>query len=187
MTQARRSPYCGSYHTSYSCGGIYMVAEEPLSVTLVRLVDRIPEPSRTVKRGKGRPRTYADKLFLKALVIMIVKRLSRVHELLCVLEQPTAEMRALRSLLTEDGRYPSRRTWERRLKGSPESLPGQIAALGAHLVVLVWPWAEGDGKVVALDSTSLRACGGVWHKKHREAAVVPHTSIDTEAHWTKSG
>jgi hypothetical protein len=27
----------------------------------------------------------------------------------------------------------------------------------------------------------------VWHKKDREAGVVPHTSIDTEAHWTKSG
>ena len=33
----------------------------------------------------------------------------------------------------------------------------------------------------------LRAHGGVWHKQHREAGVVPHTSIDTEAHWTKSG
>jgi hypothetical protein len=38
-----------------------------------------------------------------------------------------------------------------------------------------------------MDSTVLRANGGVWHKKHRERGVVPHTSIDTEAHWTKSG
>jgi len=27
----------------------------------------------------------------------------------------------------------------------------------------------------------------VWHKRDREAGVVPHTSIDTEAHWTTSG
>jgi hypothetical protein len=40
---------------------------------------------------------------------------------------------------------------------------------------------------VALDSTVLWAKGGVWHKKDREAGVVPHTSIDTEAGWTKSG
>jgi hypothetical protein len=33
----------------------------------------------------------------------------------------------------------------------------------------------------------LRAKGGVWHKKDRDAGMVPHTSIDTEAHWTKSG
>ena len=44
---------------------------------------------------------------------------------------------------------------------------------------------------MALDSTTLQAKGGVWHKrkteKRREAGVVPHTSIDTEAAWTKSG
>jgi hypothetical protein len=31
------------------------------------------------------------------------------------------------------------------------------------------------------------ACGGVWHQKHREKGERPHTSIDPEAHWTKSG
>jgi hypothetical protein len=31
------------------------------------------------------------------------------------------------------------------------------------------------------------ARGGLWHKKHREAGEVPHTSIDTQAGWTKSG
>ncbi len=40
---------------------------------------------------------------------------------------------------------------------------------------------------MALDSTVLRAKGGEWHKKDREAGVVPHSSIDTEAHWGKSG
>ena len=164
-----------------------MVAEESVLVTLVKLVDRIAEPPGPAKRGRGKPRVYSEKLFLKALVIMMVKHLSRVHELLCVLEQPTAEMRTLRLLLTENGEYPSRRTWERRLKGLPERLPGQIAALGAHLVVLIRPWVEGNGKASALDSTILRASGGVWHQKHRKAGEVPHTSIDTEAHWTKSG
>jgi hypothetical protein len=38
--------------------------------------------------------------------------------LLSVLEQPTTEMRALRALMTIKGRYPSRRTWERRLKAA---------------------------------------------------------------------
>jgi hypothetical protein len=54
------------------------------------------------------------------------------------------------------------------------------------LVVLLAPWPDG-GAAAAIDSTVLRARGGVWHKKDREAGVVPHTSIDTEAHWTKSG
>ncbi|MGB9631928.1 MAG: hypothetical protein ACPL8I_01235 [Chloroflexaceae bacterium] len=33
----------------------------------------------------------------------------------------------------------------------------------------------------------LRARGGVWHKQDREAGTVPHSSIDTEAHCTRSG
>ncbi len=55
-----------------------------------------------------------------------------------------------------------------------------------HLVSLIQPWAT-CGRAVAIDSTILRARGGVWHQKHREKGEVPHTSIDTEAHWTKSG
>ena len=82
-----------------------MIGQEPLLVTLVRLVDRLPEPPPPPKRGRGRPKTYPDRLCLKALVIMIVRRLHTVHELLAVLAQPTAEMRTLRGLLRlPDGR-----------------------------------------------------------------------------------
>jgi hypothetical protein len=31
---------------------------------------------------------------------------------------------------------------------------------------------------VAIDTTTLQAKGGVWHKKDKEAGVVPHTSIE---------
>jgi hypothetical protein len=125
-------------------------------------------------------------LFLKALVIMIVKHLQKVHELLSVLNEPTFEMEQLRNVLTEKGRYPTRRTWERRLKGLPASLPAQIGCFGRYLVSLIAPWAR-CGRAVALDSTVLRSNGGVWHKKDREQGKVPHSSIDTQAHWTKSG
>jgi hypothetical protein len=54
------------------------------------------------------------------------------------------------------------------------------------LVAWIQPWAY-CGRAAAIDSTVLRANGGVWHNKHREQGVVPHTSIDTQAHWTKSG
>ena len=72
------------------------------------------------------------------------------------------------------------------MKGLPETLPAQIGCLGRHLVTLIQPWAS-CGRAAAIDSTVLRANGGVWHKKHREQGIVPHTSIDTEAHWTQSG
>ena len=44
---------------------------------------------------------------------MIVRHLHKPHELLSVLAQPAGEMHALRELLTEQGRYPSPRTWDR--------------------------------------------------------------------------
>jgi hypothetical protein len=37
-----------------------------------------------------------------------------------------------------------------------------------------------------VDSTPWKTCGGVWHKKHKEQGKIPHTSIDTEAGWSKS-
>jgi hypothetical protein len=163
-----------------------MIEHESLLVTLVRLVDRIPVPPLPPKRPRGRPKTYPDRLFLKALIIMIVRHLHTIHELLSVLEQDTPEMHALHPLLTIEGQFPTRRTWERRLQALPDSLPAQIACLGRALVALIEPWAA-CGRAAAIDSTVLRSRGGVWHKKDREAGLVPHTSIDTEAHWTKSG
>ena len=163
-----------------------MLLREPLIVTLVRLVDRLPLPPPPPKRGRGRPRVYSDRLFLQALVIMIVKRFSTAYELLSVLEQPTAEMSALKRLLCQNGRFPCRRTFERRLDALPPTLPAQIGCLGRLWVTLLNTW-QTCGRAVACDSTILPARGGVWHKKDREKGEVPHTSIDTEAHWTKSG
>jgi plasmid stabilization system protein ParE len=167
-------------------GGITMIGEDGVLVQLIRLVERIPTPASPQRRPRGRPVVYSERLFLKALVIMIVRRLHKVHELLAVLDEPTHEMRAVRELLKEDGRFPCRRTFERRLKAVPEKLTDQIGCLGCHLVELLKPWAK-CGRAVAIDSTPLRAKGGVWHKKDKKSGKVPHTSIDTEAGWTKSG
>jgi hypothetical protein len=160
-------------------------AEPSLLVALVTLVDRIPLPP-PPPRARGRPTVYPDRLFLKALVIMVVRRLPRVGTLLAVLAEPTPEMRRRRALLTEGGRFPVRRTWERRLRAVPDTLPAQVGCLGRHLVAVLDPWAAA-GRAAALDSTPLRARGGEWHRKHRLAGVVPHSSIDTEAGWTRSG
>jgi Transposase DDE domain len=163
-----------------------MIEHETLLVTLVKLVGRIPLAPFPTRRGRGRPPTYPDHLFLQALVRMIVRHVHTVHTLLSVLAQPTPEMQTLRALLTVDGRFPARRTWERRLQAIPATLPAQIGCLGRALVSLMQPWAS-CGRAVAIDSTVLRARGGVWHKKDRDAGVVPHTSIDLAAHGTKSG
>jgi hypothetical protein len=162
-----------------------MVAQDSVLVMLVKLVDRIPVPAPAPRR-RGHPQVYSDRLFLKALVIMIVRHLAHVHELLSVLAEPTAEMQTLRALLAEQGRFPCRRTFERRLATIPATLPAQIGCLGRYLVTVLDLW-QAAARAAAIDSTVLRAKGGVWHQKDRAAGVVPHTSIDTEAGWTKSG
>ena len=93
-----------------------MVSQDSVLVTLVKLVDRLPMPMAPQKRARGCPSVYPDRLFLKAVVMMIVRHLHTVHELLSVVAQPTEEMRTLRLLLTQQECFPSRRTWERRLK-----------------------------------------------------------------------
>ena len=154
-------------------------------VLLVGLVDRIPMPVPD-RRRRGRPRQYSERLFLKALVVMIVRHLHCPGELLAVLEEPTPEMLQVRTLLSDGCGWPCRRTWERRLGRLPESLPAQLGCLGRRLVQQLQPWAD-CGRAVAIDSTTLHARGGVWHAKHRAAGIVPHTSIDTQANWTNTG
>jgi hypothetical protein len=167
-------------------GGPSMITQQSVLVQLIVLIERIPSPLPPLRRRRGRPTFYSEKLFMKALVIMILRRLHRVGELLAVLEEPTPEMKMVRQLLSEQGRFPTRRTFQRRLKALPERLPEQIGCLGRYLVEVLKPW-ESRGRAVALDSTTLQAKGGVWHKKDKEAGIVPHSSIDTEAGWTKSG
>jgi DDE family transposase len=162
-----------------------MVPQISWLIVLVDLIERLPGPPPPPRR-RGHPPAYPDRLFLKALVIMLVRGVPTVGGLLAILEQPTPEMGALRARLTEGGHFPSRRTWERRLKALPATLPARIGCLGRELVVLLRPW-EHCGRAAAIDSTVLRARGGVWHKKDRDAGIVPLRSIDVEAHWTKSG
>jgi hypothetical protein len=97
-----------------------MIDRDGVLVQLMRLIDRIPTPPPPPRRPRRRPPLYSDRLFLKALLIMIVKRLHKVGELLSVPEEPTQRTQMLRDLLKEGERFPSRRTFERRLKALPE-------------------------------------------------------------------
>ena len=160
-----------------------MIHADALVFKLVLLIDKLPQPQPAPT--KGRPLVYPESLFLKALVIMTLRGLYKPGELLAVLDQ--GSMQPLKTLLVDkQGRFPCRRTWERRLARLPESMPQRIGLIGRSLVEMIRPWKD-CGRAAALDSTVLHASGGVWHKKHREQGLVPHSRIDTEAGWTKSG
>ena len=163
-----------------------MISGDSLLVSLVRLVDALPFPPPPAQRKRGRPQTYSDQLLVKALVVMIIRRLYTAWALLAFLQQDDPVVAQPRPLLTEHGQCPTRRTWERRLAALPPTLPGLIGRRGRHWVTVLNPGAQ-QGHGTACDSTMVRAHGGVWHKKDRDAGVVPHSSIDTDAHWSKSG
>lgn len=132
-----------------------MLHREALLVTLVKLVDQIPMQPEAEKRRRGRPKVYSERVIIKALVVMVIRRLYSAYSLLAFLEQDTAlTMQLCQELTTEDGRLASRRTWERRLGALPDTLPGLIGQLGRHLVALIEPWAS-SGRATALDSTAL--------------------------------
>jgi hypothetical protein len=163
-----------------------MLMHGSILVSFLWLVEPIPTPPPPSKRRRGRQAFYADKLFVKALIIMIIRRLSTAYALLSFLAQDDPVAHQIRPLLMEHGRFPTRRTWERRYATLPARLPALIGCRGRHLVMVLQPWTA-QGHAAAVDSTPLRAHGGVWHKKHRLAGEVPHASIDTEATWSKSG
>ena len=139
-------------------------------------------------RGRGRPPVYPDRLFLKAFVIMMVWRLHKVNEFLAGAGSTYAgDARSPWAAHRPPGTHAEPADWEHRLAVVLSSCPPvQIGCLWRHLGALFQLWTE-YAHVTAIDSTVLRALGGVWHKKDREAGVVPHTSIDPEAHWTTSG
>jgi hypothetical protein len=125
-----------------------MVAEtEPLLV-LLSLVEGVPLPPSPPHRGH--PEVYSDHLMLKALVVMLVRRVWTVHGLLALLAEPTPQVARVRAQLRDpQGRCPSRRTWERRLLRLAGSLPLLIALLGAWLLRRLDPWPQG-GRAVAI-------------------------------------
>lgn len=59
----------------------------PLLVQLLGLIDRVPLTPSSVAR-RCRPCVYSERLFMKAVVVMVVRHLPTVHALLAVLEQP---------------------------------------------------------------------------------------------------
>jgi hypothetical protein len=117
---------------------------------------------------------------------MMMRRLSTVYNFINCIYKFYTVAQQVRPVLTEHGRCPTRRPWDRRLATLPARLPALSGWLGRQLGPLLQPWAA-QGHAAAVARTPLRANGGVWHKKHRLAGEVPHTSIDTAAAWRKAG
>jgi hypothetical protein len=159
---------------------------ESFLIGILSLIGLIPWPTPAKKRG--RPYVYPPIVMLRCFVVRIWMRIPSNNALhsffLLSMENPyNARIMVACGL----HRIPDRRTFDRRLKnissgGSDEDLRPRIDAMGRLFIEerLVDPY------IVAVDSTLLRARGGVWHKKQMEKGIVPHHSIDTGARWGKS-
>jgi len=78
---------------------------------------------------------------------------------------------------------PSRKTLRRRFLALPTFLQSFMPELASEVGELDERFSF---RTVFADKSIFRALGGLWHKKHRQQAVVPHRSIDTQASWAKS-
>ena len=64
-----------------------MLRHKSLLVSLVTTIDSLPWPNEPKQPKRGRPKRYSDRLIMKALLIMIVRRLYTAYALLAFLEQ----------------------------------------------------------------------------------------------------
>jgi hypothetical protein len=101
-------------------GDIFMVPQDGVLLQLLGLIDQLPLALSVAAGKRGRPYVYAERLFLKALVVMILRHLPTVHALLAVLAVRAEPSRArVRGALSVGGRFPARRPFERRLQVTP--------------------------------------------------------------------
>ena len=133
-----------------------------------RLVEQLPTPPPPVKRQRGRQERYFEKLFVKAVVVMIIRQLYTAWALLAFLQQddPVAQES---SLATEHGRFPRVGPGQRRFAALPAPLPALIgcrARCGDAGAALGSPRARGRDRQHAPARQR-----GVWHKKDRLAGV----------------
>ena len=142
-------------------------------VSVVKRMDRMPLPPPPPKRTRGRPVTSPDRLILKALVSLSIRRWYPAWAWWRGLEQTEPLGPPRRPVLTgPPGRLPSRRPWERRWPRWPTTLPGLIGCWGRLLVQVFNPWAA-HGHGAAVDRTARRARGGGWHNQDRAHGVGP--------------
>src|SRR5512142_1284215 len=81
-------------------------------------------------------------------------------------------------------RIPDRRTLDRRLEEIAPQAETQIQALGLTLSLE----AVTDATIAASDGSAFATHGPVWHKKDKEAGIIPEGlhGLDREADWIQS-
>jgi len=140
-----------------------------------------PPPPPPPKRGHKRD--FSALSFLLLAVVALVTRTFGDRQLHKLLSKDDG-LRLLMGFV----RVPHRTTIGRRLASLVPDAEAQIAALGQQIIEQVEPQVD-QSEVSAIDGRMYKAQGPAWHKKDREAGLVPTNlrNVDTQSQWSKSG
>ncbi len=155
-----------------------ITTDHPL-IQWLALIDMVwidAEPGQ-VKRGG--PKFYSEQTMFKVYLVSVLKQLWAHRSVWRYLS-------SMRLVASACGlvRLPDRRTLDRRLAEIAPQAEAQIQALGLALSLE----AVTDATVAASDGSAFATPGPVWHKKDKEAGVIPEGlhGVDTEADWIAS-
>ncbi|MEM9829951.1 MAG: transposase [Bacteroidota bacterium] len=112
------------------------------------------------------------------LLFFVVMQLKGVHKF-----KAMADYAKYRYVWFGFNQAPSRKTIRRRFLEMPGFIRWLLPCLAREVTQIDQRISLRVGFV---DKSIFQALGGIWHKKHQQAGVVPHPSIDTDASWGKS-
>ena len=140
---------------------------------LINFLTQVFQRFRLEHPKSGKPYTYAEVGMLLFLMTMLLKRIFAF--------QAMARYAAIHYRRFGFQTAPSRQTIRRRFYAFPAILQRVIPLVADEAIPLDERFAhEGIGFI---DKCLFWAKGGVWHKKQRQAGIVPTPTIDTEATW----
>jgi len=156
-----------------------MVSPDHPLIQLLALIDQVWAEPETRPQGRGAPKRYSEQVMFKVYVVSLLKRLWERRSLWRFLKaNPTVTTACGLPCI------PDRRTLDRRLVEIAPHAEAQIQALGLILSVE----AVTNSATAASDGSAFATPGPVWHKKDKEAGIVPEGlhGLDREADWIQS-
>lgn len=144
-------------------------------INVVKSIIRLPR-----KRKRGRPCIYSVKgiaVFFYTMTLKGIIRFKTMHRFL-------ANNPSLAMFFGFKECIPNRTTLARRFKALYGFIKEQVQHMGDKLL----SEKITSGNICSVDSTMHKACGNIWHKKHKKINYMPPKlrNIDKDANWGKS-
>ncbi len=155
-----------------------ITTDHPL-IQLLALIDMVWIEAEPGQVRRGVLKVYSEKTIFKVYVVSLLKQLWAHRSVWRYLASMPLVATACGLV-----RIPDRRTLDRRLGEIAPQAEAQIQALGLTLSLE----AVTDATMAASDGSAFATPGPVWHKKDKEAGIIPDGlhGLDVEADWIQS-